>query len=223
MWHPRLTPLFALACMVACEHSQPSLSDSSAGDVSDDSSATFRAVNQPLNPDNFRKVVVAQQALDTVKLRADLPRVSLANPTDAQIERTVIALEAEPAARVAIERSGLSVRDFVLTSLALAQGLNFPARARTLLPPENVTFLDRNRTDVDRVRIERRVRVFDDDVRARDDDEDEDDDDRVEDRHRHGDDRFERGERDDDDHDHRGRGRGHERHGGDHGRHRGRG
>jgi hypothetical protein len=108
-----------------------------------------------------------------VTLPSDLPRVSLRNPTDDEIEETVEALEDNRDARRAIENAGLSVKDFVLTSLALGQALTFPDRARVLIPGENVVFVERNRADVERARSPR-VRVFIVD----DDDDDDDDDDR---------------------------------------------
>src|SRR3954466_8431991 len=71
-----------------------------------------------LTEDNFAEWEAAQRNLDA------LPRSALAsggssagNPIDRAVER----LESSPRARTAIERTGLTVRDFVLETIALAQ------------------------------------------------------------------------------------------------------
>ena len=216
-----LATLFCSAALVgACKQSDSSrLTDTTlGGDVDPDSAiegVVFHGVKQPLTSENFNRFTVAQRALDSVSLPANLPRVNLRNPTDEEIEATVKALEENDDARRAIESSGMSVKDFVLTSLALGQALNFPTRARALIPQENVAFIEHNRAEIQRVRNPRVVRVFidDDDDRLRRDEHDEDEHD-VRHGRRHDDDKHDRGR-------HRGHGHDRDKHGGhhDHGDH----
>jgi len=137
---------------------------SAAGDVSLDSATSgtvFHGVKYPLTSDNYRKWVVAQAALDSLPEPLAMPRVDLRDPTDDDIDHTVAFLEKDDGARRAIERSGLSVRDFVLTSIALGQAVTFANDE--LVPPENRTFVRSNRDDIVRVRRARQFHVLDDD------------------------------------------------------------
>ena len=154
---------------VACQRSDdsnPLTSDTAlaAGEVSSDSGTVgtvFHGVKYPLTSDNYRKWIVAQAALDSLPEPMAMPRVDLRAPTDDDIDRTVDFLSRQDAARRAIERSGLSIKDFVLTSIALGQAFNF---ARDdLVPRENRAFVDSNRAEVTRVRDARRFHVLDDD------------------------------------------------------------
>jgi hypothetical protein len=137
---------------------------SAAGDVSIDSATSgvvFHGVKYPLTSDNYRKWLVAQAALDSLPEPMAMPRVDLRDPMDDDIERTVEFLSHQDAERRAIERSGLSTKDFVLTSIALGQAFNF---ARDdLVPRENRAFVDSNRAELARVREARRFHVLDDD------------------------------------------------------------
>ena len=85
---------------------------------------------------------------------------------DGDVERIVRRLEADPAARRAIEPSGLSVRDYVLTTLALAQAMDATengGRTRLIgVPRENVDVYSRHRDDVRRFQRDSRFRVVDD-------------------------------------------------------------
>jgi hypothetical protein len=60
-----------------------------------------------------------------------------ASPSRRNIERAVQYLESEPAAVAAIERAGMSVRDFVVTTVALEQEMRL-ADARGEIPPDTV-------------------------------------------------------------------------------------
>jgi hypothetical protein len=159
----------ALSAMLACNRSRDSnalTSDTAAaaGEVSSDSATVgtvFHGVKYPLTSENYRKWTVAQTALDSIPEPMAMPRVDLRDPTDDDIERTVDFLSHQDAARRAIERSGLSVKDFVLTSIALGQAFNF---ARDdLVPRDNRAFVDSNRSELVRVREARRFHVLDDD------------------------------------------------------------
>ena len=168
-----------------------------AGDVSLDSATAgtvFHGVKYPLTSDNYRKWIVAQAALDSLPEPVSMPRVDLRDPTDDDIDRTVEFLSKDAAAGGAIERSGLNVRDFVLTSIALGQAFNFANDA--LVPTENRTFVRSNRDEIVRVRQARAFHVLDED------DDDDRDEARGEERHK----------------EHKER---HHHHRGDHGKHKG--
>jgi hypothetical protein len=99
----------------------------------------------------------AQRFLDA------LPRSAFAAASDGSgnpIDNAVATLESSPRARTAIERTGLSVRDFVLETIALAQA----AEAETgktapgvSVPAENVQFIQRYRSRILRARAEARA------------------------------------------------------------------
>jgi len=138
--------------------------DTSAADGDPDSAAlgtAVRGVKYPLTSENYRRWMVAQAALDSLPEPVAMPRVDLRDPTDEQIDRTVAFLARHEDERHAIEGSGLSVRDFVLTSIALGQALNFGDSVQ--VPRENRTFAEANRVELKRVRVGRRFHVVDDD------------------------------------------------------------
>ena len=96
-----------------------------------------------LTESNYAQWEQAQRFLDAV------PRSALASASGAQgnaIDRAVETLEASPRARTAIERTGLTVRDFVLETIALAQAAEASAGrspAGVSIPPENLQFVQR--------------------------------------------------------------------------------
>ena len=59
------------------------------------------------------------------------------SPSRRNIEKAVAYLESEPAAKAAIERAGMSVRDFVVTTVALEQEMKL-ASARGEIPPDTM-------------------------------------------------------------------------------------
>jgi hypothetical protein len=155
----------ALACGHAREPESVSLDTSSAaGDVSPDSAlvgTVFHGVKYPLTSENYRKWMVAQAALDSLPEPADMPRIELRDPTDDDIERTVDFLSNRDKERHAIERAGLSVKDFVLTNVALGQAFNFGGD--DLVPKANRVFVQTNRLELTRTRQARRFHILDDD------------------------------------------------------------
>jgi len=118
-------------------------------------------VDLRLTEANYAQWEQAQRFLDA------LPRSAFAGASGASgnaIDRAVETLEASPRARTSIERTGLSVRDFVLETIALAQA----AEAQTgkvasgvNVPPENVQFVQRYQSRIMQPRTEARA------VRAR--------------------------------------------------------
>ena len=108
-------------------------------------------VDYRLTDDNFAKWEIAQRNLDR------LPRSAF--PADFRggggnvIDRAVARLESSPRARTTIEATGLTVRDFVLQTVALAQAVEAAQGGRAagagVVPPENFRFVERHR---DRIR-----------------------------------------------------------------------
>lgn len=101
-----------------------------------------------LTDENYAQWERAQRFLDA------LPRSAFASPAGGSgnpIDRAVATLEASPRARTAIERTGLSVRDFVLETIALAQATEAEAgkaAAGVNVPAGNVQFIQRYRSRI---------------------------------------------------------------------------
>jgi hypothetical protein len=122
-----------------------------------------------LTESNYAQWEQAQQFLDA------LPRSAFASASDGHgsaIDRAVETLEASPRARTSIERTGLSVKDFVLETVALAQAAEAQtgtSSGRVTVPPENVQFVQRHQSRILQASAEARA------MRARADTYDETD------------------------------------------------
>ena len=99
-----------------------------------------------LTDDNFARWAEAQSNLD------DLPRSAIPSKAPSgrnAIDRAVARLESSPRARQAIETAGLSVRDFVLETVALAQAAEAAETGKSTsaepIPPDNFQFVQRYR------------------------------------------------------------------------------
>jgi hypothetical protein len=97
-----------------------------------------------INDDNFGRWEEAQSNLE------DLPRSALpakSPPGGNVLDRAVARLESSPYTRTAIERTGLSVREFVLETIALAQATEVARTGKSLtrgsIPRENFQFVQR--------------------------------------------------------------------------------
>ncbi|MGH7637809.1 MAG: hypothetical protein ACREOK_09155 [Gemmatimonadaceae bacterium] len=151
----------------------------SGGDVLSDSS--HEAIDYTLTSDNYKKWLVAQQALDSAGIRFD-ERIDVRSVSDDDVDRVAESLQSRPSARSAIEDAGMSVRDFVLTTVALAQSwdaVNGPSARVLGAHSENLDFL-RAQSATDAVlRTRREAEFIDEDREARhrhfDDDSDSDD------------------------------------------------
>lgn len=101
-----------------------------------------------LTDDNFAQWEDAQSSLD------DIPRSEIGTGAPAHgtaVDRAVARLESSASARSAIERAGLSVREFVLETIALAQAVAAETgnlQNATPIPPENFEFVQRYRVRV---------------------------------------------------------------------------
>ena len=97
-----------------------------------------------INDDNFGRWEEAESNLE------DLPRSKLpakSPPGGNVVDRAVARLESSPYTRTAIERTGLSVREFVLETIALAQATEVARTGKSLsrgsIPRENFQFVQR--------------------------------------------------------------------------------
>ncbi|HEX9310231.1 MAG TPA: hypothetical protein VF887_05430 [Gemmatimonadaceae bacterium] len=106
-----------------------------------------------ITDENFAQWEQAQEYLD------QLPRSAIASgpgPGGSAIDRAVARLESSPRARTAIERTGLSVKDFVLETVALAQATEASqggkSTNRTALLGENSRFVQQYQSRVLRAR-----------------------------------------------------------------------
>ena len=161
----RAAALIVLAlATVGCKRSSYSASDQLAASLIFDNGspeareALAAAVDFRLTDENFARWEEAQSNLE------DLPRSAsqsgLSSGSTA-IDRAVSRLESSPRVRRAIERSGLSVRDFVLETIALAQASEVvetgKSTSATPIPTDNFQFVQRYRGRVLLARREDRL------------------------------------------------------------------
>jgi hypothetical protein len=144
-------PVVALLLLaVGCKREVPDAKGTLTSSlIFDDASPEVReALASPvdfrLNDDNFARWEKAQRNLE------ELPRsaIPVASPTrGGAVDRAVARLESSPYTRTAIERTGLSVRDFVLATIALAQATEVAHTGKSIsrgpIPPENFKFVQR--------------------------------------------------------------------------------
>jgi hypothetical protein len=122
-----------------------------------------------ITDDNFARWEQAQRHLETLK-RSAIPSGQGTGRT--AVDRAVSRLESSPYVRTAIERTGLSVRDFVLETIALAQATEAAqtgkSTSRGPIPSENFKFVQRYTTRAlysnSRVRTEPRTYDWDADA-----------------------------------------------------------
>ena len=134
----RLSAVFIATLVMGCDSRIDTESD---GDVLTD--GAYEAIDYRLTSDNYKKWILAQQALDSAGIRPT-ERIDVRNVSDEDIARVTRSLESQPSAKTAIESAGLSVRDFVLTTIALAQSwdaVNGPSARVLGARPENLDFL----------------------------------------------------------------------------------
>ena len=120
--------------------------------------ALATTVDFRLNEENFARWEEAQSNLE------ELPRSAIQSGVPSgrtAIDRAVSRLESSPRARRAIERAGLSVRDFVLETIALAQASEVVETGKSMsatpIPPDNFQFVQRYRGRVLLARREDRL------------------------------------------------------------------
>ena len=116
-------------------------------------------VDYRLTDSNFAKWEIAQRNLDRLP-RSAFPAENRGGSGNV-IDRAVARLESSPRARTTIEATGLTVRDFVLQTVALAQATEAAQGARPagagLVPPENFRFVERHRERIRRAQTAARI------------------------------------------------------------------
>src|SRR5437762_14198010 len=123
----------ALAALMGCK--RDSSSEDNAGFLANASPEAREALSVPvsyeLNEDNFAKWEIAEQNLD------GLPATEFASArpsSGSPVDRAVARLESNPRAKRAIESAGMTVRDFVLETVALAQAVQASQTGRSTVP-----------------------------------------------------------------------------------------
>jgi len=109
--------------------------------------ALTSSIDYRITEDNFSRWQEAQENLD------QLPRAAIRStpgPGRTAIERAIARLQSSPLARRAIESAGLSVRDFVLETIALAQATESAETGKstspTLILADNYRFVRQYRS-----------------------------------------------------------------------------
>jgi hypothetical protein len=163
-WSTRAVAAAMLLALAGCKKTSRSSSDNNqvASLLFDVSSPAAREalaipVDFRLTDANYSQWEQAQRFLDA------LPRSAFAAPPSASgnpIDNAVATLESSPRARTAIERTGLSVKDFVLETIALAQAAEAEtgkAAPGVNVPAENIQFIQRYRSRILQARAESRA------------------------------------------------------------------
>lgn len=88
----------------------------SGGDVA----GGYRMLDYEVTSERYRQWFAAHRALEGVEIGEPVD-VDLRNLNDKDIDRVVHSIQTHAAARTSIEGVGMTVRDFVLTTIALAQ------------------------------------------------------------------------------------------------------
>jgi hypothetical protein len=141
----------ALAALMGCE--RDSSSDDNTGFLADASPEAREALAVPvsyeLNEENFAKWEIAEQNLD------GLPATEFASAKpsgESPVDRAVARLESSQRAKRAIESSGMTVRDFVLETVALAQAVQASQTGRSTVAlgvaADNFAFVERYRSRI---------------------------------------------------------------------------
>ena len=160
-WTRACWTVAVLAALSGCKKGNSSQSDTLGTSLIFDSAspeareALATPVDFRLTDENYAQWERAQQFLDALP-RSALPANSGGGGN--AIDRAVARLESSPRARTAIERTGLSVRDFVLETIALAQATEAAETGKaTPVSAENFQFVQRFRSRILRARAQARV------------------------------------------------------------------
>ena len=127
-------------------------------------SVSGTALRYEVSDERYQQWVAAQRALDALPGLAAPPPLDARRASDAEIDRAVAFLEGDARARRAIEDAGLSVRDYVLTTVALDQALvvasgRTQTRRREDVPQQTMDVVTRNRADLEREWRDMRYRI----------------------------------------------------------------
>lgn len=132
------------------------------GDVVQDT-VSYQGLDYDLTSENYRRWLAANDALDSARIEPAV-RLDPRAATDDDIDAAVKALEADERATTAIRGADISVRDYVLTSVALAQSWDAIDRPNRVsgIPVENVSFLRTQDTGDQAIRTRPTARIIGD-------------------------------------------------------------
>jgi hypothetical protein len=153
--------LVVIASAALCDRSQTGRSDGIPLTAN-----SYLPVDYRLTSELYRKWLAAQENLNRDVGGSDrvlsTSRISVTQPTPERIDALVGGLERNERTRRAIESAGLSVRDYVLTTIALYQALQPPRRTTVAqLNPDNVQFVSHNRDEILRIRNASQFQIAD--------------------------------------------------------------
>lgn len=126
--------------------------------------SAYEGIDYHLTSDNYRRWLVANALLDSAAI-TPAARISTRDPDDDEIDAVVAAMEEDARARAALDSADISARDYVLTTIALAQSWDAVNRPGTVTnaPESNVAFLRREAASDARVATRPTSRYVDDD------------------------------------------------------------
>jgi hypothetical protein len=160
-WTRSCWTVVVLVALSGCKKANPTQSDALGTSLIFDTAspeareALANPVDFRLTDENYAQWERAQQFLDALP-RSALPASSGGGGN--AIDRAVARLESSPRARTAIERTGLSVKDFVLATIVLAQATEAAETGKaTPVSAENFQFVQRYRSRILRARAQARV------------------------------------------------------------------
>jgi hypothetical protein len=153
--------LIVIASAALCDRSQTGRTDGIPLTAN-----SYLPVDYQLTSELYRKWLAAQENLNRDVGGSDrvlsTSRISVTQPTPERIDALVGGLERNQRTRRAIESAGLSVRDYVLTTIALYQALQPPSRTTVAqLNPRNLEFVSHNRDEILRIRNASQFQIAD--------------------------------------------------------------
>jgi len=132
----------ATVAVLACGDADDPLELTDA-EVRRDTSA-YAGIDYELTSDNYRRWVTANALLDSAGIQPTA-RLSTVDPSDDEIDAVVDAIEEDARARAALDSADISPKDYVLTTIALAQSWDAVKRPGTVTgaPVTNVALVRR--------------------------------------------------------------------------------
>ena len=160
-----LTGIVATTAAASCDGGRSD--DLLAGDAAraDSLSLSAPAFDHTVTSDDYRKWLAAEEALMRVSGFQLADEIPLATATDEDVDRAADALEENEPVRLAIESAGLTVKEYVATTVALEQAYAAASPGTVRTPAastsSNLLLVDEHRADIERVRAASPLRSVD--------------------------------------------------------------